>query len=102
MLEKLRQIWRILFPPKPKPAPPPPPPRKTYSMDELMRRGEELKELHRQQQHPDTGSLLVCPSCRAATKDIRLCSKCGRPGCDACMTYDPMEGKFYCDDCWNQ
>ena len=100
MFEKLKKIWRILFPPKPRPTPPVPP-RKTYSVDELMQRGEELKELHRQQQHPDGSQVLTCPSCRSATTEIRVCSKCGHAGCDSCMTYDPSERKFYCDDCWS-
>ena len=100
MLEKLRQIWRILFPPKPKPKPSLPP-RKEYTLDELVKRGEELKELHNQQVHPEASTSLTCPSCRATVSEIRICAKCGKAGCDYCMTYDPSEGKHYCDDCWN-
>lgn len=101
MFEKLKQIWRILFPPKPKPKPKLPP-RPDHSLEELVQRGEELKEYYHQQKQAEQTGLKPCPGCRANVKEIHTCAKCGKPGCDYCMVFDPMERKYYCDGCWNE
>ena len=97
MFEKLKQIWRILFPPKPKPHPKLPP-RPQHSVEELVRRGEELKKIHQNQQAKNQPK--VCPSCRTTVETVHACAKCGRIGCEYCMTYDPAERKYFCEQCW--
>ena len=97
MFEKLKKIWKILFPPKPQPKPTLPP-RPQYDINELMQRGEELKKMYRESQHKDPGG--VCPNCHSTTEKIVTCGKCGKKGCDYCMTYDPAEGKYFCEQCW--
>lgn len=98
MLEKLKQIWRILFPSKPKPRPQLPP-RPQHSIDDLVKRGEELKEIYRQQKGETV--LKVCPSCRSSVNDLHTCAGCGIVGCENCMTFDPTERKYYCEQCWS-
>ena len=97
MLEKLKQIWRILFPPKPKPQPKLPP-RPQHSIDDLVKRGEELRELHLQQKTEN--KIKVCPSCRSSVTELKKCANCGKVGCENCMTFNPTERKYYCDQCW--
>ncbi len=96
MFEKLKQIWRILFPPK-QPPKPKIPPRPEYDVTDLMRRGEELKELYNQDKQTQHG---ICPNCRSNAEKLVTCAKCGKKGCDYCMTYDPSEGKYFCEQCW--
>lgn len=96
MFEKLKQIWKILFPPK-KPPKPTIPPRPQYDILELAQRGEELKKIYNEQHKHDLG---VCPNCHNTTDKFIKCAKCGKPGCDYCMTYDPSEGKYFCEQCW--
>ena len=96
MFKKLKQIWRILFPPKPQPSPKHPP-RPQYDIGELIQRGEELKKIH----HDETAvTNNVCPSCRASGGKPVTCAKCGRIGCEYCMTFDPSERKYFCEQCW--
>lgn len=97
MLEKLKQIWRILFPPK-QPPKPEIPERPQYDVGELMQRGEELKQMYHDRKQASMKG--VCPNCRNNAEKIVTCAKCGKIGCDFCMTYDPSEGKYFCDQCW--
>lgn len=64
-----------------------------------MRRGEDLKELYRQQK--EQASVKNCPNCRVRTTELYACAGCGKLGCEACMTFDPVERKYYCEQCWN-
>lgn len=96
MFEKLKQIWKILFPPKPQPKPPVPK-RPEYDVTELWQRSEELKRIHNEQKHNEKG---ICPNCRSNAEKIVTCAKCGKVGCDYCMTYDPAERKYFCEQCW--
>lgn len=96
MFEKLKKIWKILFPPK-QPPKPSLPPRPQYDVDELMQRGEELKKMYQDSKPKQSG---VCPNCRSNAEKIVTCAKCGKKGCDYCMTYDPSEGKYFCEQCW--
>lgn len=98
MFDKLKQIWKILFPPKQHPQEIPK--RKEYSMDELVQRGEELKKYYHQQQHTEQEIMKVCPSCRSSVEQLHRCSKCGKIGCEDCLTFDPMERKYFCEQCW--
>ena len=96
MFKKLKQIWRILFPPKPQPKPQLPQ-RPQYDVAELMQRGEELKKMHNEAK-PDTAA--ICPNCRSSAEKLVTCAKCGKTGCDYCMTFDPSERKYFCEQCW--
>ena len=68
------------------------------SVDELVQRAQEIKNIQKQ-----TNEYSPCPECKvpgpASTK--HACAICGKLGCDTCMTYDPMEDKYYCEQCWN-
>lgn len=96
MFAKLKQIWKILFPPKPIQQPSLPK-RPEYDVDELIKRGEELKQIHNEQKKVHSG---VCPNCRSNAENLVVCAKCGKTGCDYCMTFDPSERKYYCEQCW--
>ena len=96
MLEKLKKIWNILFPHKPQPKPQQPP-RPQYDVTDLMKRGEELKQMYHEAKEQHGGT---CPNCRNSAETIVKCAKCGKIGCDYCMTYDPSKGEYFCEQCW--
>ena len=86
-----------MFPPKPKPKPTLPK-RPEHSIEDLVKRGDELRELHLKQKEANAEK--VCPSCRSSVKELYACGECGKIGCENCMTYNPTERKYYCDQCW--
>lgn len=43
---------------------------------------------------------LVCPVCDQLTDELLSCSVCGKKSCQDCLAYDPLEKKYYCEDCW--
>lgn len=58
------------------------------------------KELNPVEEIPSI--IVTCVSCEGTTydDDINICSKCEKPICSGCGTYDSLTFKHYCTECW--
>lgn len=44
----------------------------------------------------------VCSSCEKEAKALLVCSECGASICDGCSTESIVDGKSYCETCWEK
>lgn len=68
----------------------------TPDLLELSTRSQRIRANY----NDSTELVQPCPNCHYNTNKLVKCSECGIVGCENCLTNNPSEHKYYCDNCW--